>query len=162
MLHALLKAEGLVVNRKKTYRLYTEERLQVRTKRRKKLARPRVPLAIPDRANERWSMDFVSDQLASGRRFRVLNIVDDYTRECVGQLTDTSISGQRVAAYLQQLGETRGLPKGMSATTARSSPARRCSCGRAKAASSCISSSQASRCRTRSWKASMASSGTTA
>jgi len=113
MLHGLLKAEGLVVNHKKTYRLYTEERLQVRTKRRKKLARPRVPLAIPDRANERWSMDFVSDQLASGRRFRVLNIVDDYTRECVGQLTDTSISGQRVAAYLQQLGETRGLPKGI-------------------------------------------------
>ena len=81
-LHALLRGEGCVVNRKRTYRLYREEGLQVRTKRRKKLVRPRVPLAMPSGAAERWSLDFMSDQLADGRRFRVLNIVDDFTLLC--------------------------------------------------------------------------------
>ena len=89
MLHAMLKAEGLVINRKKTYRVYTELGLQVRTKKRKKLIRPRVPVALPTRLNERWSLDLVSDQFVNGRRFRVLNIVDDYSRACVGQLVDT-------------------------------------------------------------------------
>ena len=89
MLHAMLKAEGLVINRKKTYRVYTELGLQVRTKKRKKLIRPRVPVALPTRLNERWSLDLVSDQFVNGRRFRVLNIVDDYSRACVGQLADT-------------------------------------------------------------------------
>ena len=89
MLHAMLKAEGLVINRKKTYRVYTELGLQVRTKKRKKLIRPRVPMALPTRLNERWSLDLVSDQFVNGRRFRVLNIVDDYSRACVGQLADT-------------------------------------------------------------------------
>lgn len=56
--------------------------------------RPRTPLLLPDRPNQRWSLDFVSDQLASGRRFRVLNIVDDFSREGVGQLVDTAISGR--------------------------------------------------------------------
>ena len=92
MLHAFLKAEGLVQNPKKTYRIYTEEGLQVRTKKRRKLPNvPRQPMALPSRQTERWSLDFVSDQLATGRRFRTLNIVDDFTRECVGQLVDTSI-----------------------------------------------------------------------
>ena len=77
MLYELLKAEGLVINRKRTYRLYTALGLQVRTKRRKKLVRPRVSLSVPSPINQRWSLDFVSDQLADGRRFRVLNIVDD-------------------------------------------------------------------------------------
>ena len=110
-LHDMLKTEGLVQNHKRTYRLYREEGLQVRTKRRKKLIRPRMPMLVPNRPNERWSMDFVGDQLATGRRIRVLNIVDDYSRECVGQVVDTSISGQRVARYLQELGSSRGLPK---------------------------------------------------
>jgi len=110
MLHGMLRSEGLVENRKRTYRLYTELEMQVRTKRRKKLVRPRVPMAVPTRPNERWSMDFVSDQLANGRRIRVLNIVDDYSRVCVGQLVDVSISGARVARYLDQLRELRGLP----------------------------------------------------
>jgi len=109
LLHAMLKREGLVVNRKRTYRLYREEGLQVRTKKRKKLVRPRVPMAVPTQANERWSLDFVSDQLADGRRIRVLNVVDDYSRECVGQLVDTSISGYRVARFLTEL--DRPLPK---------------------------------------------------
>jgi putative transposase len=110
MLHALLKREGLVQNRKRTYRMYTELGLQVRTKRRKKLVRPRLAMAMPNHANERWSLDFVSDQLTCGRRFRILNIVDDYTRECVGQLVDLSISGARMARFLDELGQTRELP----------------------------------------------------
>ena len=111
ILHALLKQEGLVVNKKRTYRVYTEEGLQVRTKRRKKLYRPRVCLELPDRPNERWSMDFVHDQLSNGRRFRVFNVVDDYSRECVLQLADTSISGIRVARCLTELIQQRGKPK---------------------------------------------------
>ena len=88
MLHGLMKAEGIVQNKKRTYRLYTELGLQVRTKRRKKLVRPRIPLSVPMQPNERWSMDFVHDQLADGRRFRILNIVDDYSRVCVGQFVE--------------------------------------------------------------------------
>lgn len=114
MLHGLLKAEGLVINKKRTYRLYTEEQLQVRTKKRKKLHRPRLPMVIPTRANERWSMDFVSDQLSHGRRFRVLNIVDDYTKEMVGQLVSISITGQQVARFLDQLSEQRKLPNAIT------------------------------------------------
>ena len=110
-LHGLLRAEGLVQNPKRTYRIYREEGLQVRTKRRKKLSRPRVPMVVPTRVNERWSMDFVSDQMANGRRFRVLNVVDDYSRECVLQVVDFSISGQRVARELDRLAEHRSLPK---------------------------------------------------
>ena len=110
MLHGLLKTEGRVINKKRTYRLYTQENLQVRTKKRKKLQRPRLPMAVPTRVNERWSLDFVSDQLSHGRRFRVLNIVDDYSRELVGQLVAISITGYQVARFLSQLGETRGLP----------------------------------------------------
>jgi putative transposase len=111
MLHGLLKAEGRVINKKRTYRLYTQAGLQVRTKRRKKLQRPRLPMVVPTRVNERWSLDFVSDQLSNGRRFRVLNIVDDYSREMVGQLVSISITGQQVARFLSQLGETRDIPK---------------------------------------------------
>ena len=109
-LHGMLQLEGLVVNRKRTYRLYREEGLQVRTKRRKKLIRPRIPMTVPERANERWSMDFVSDQLANGRRLRVLNVVDDFTRECVLQVVDFSISGERVARAFDQLAKSRPLP----------------------------------------------------
>lgn len=111
ILHGLLKAEGLVVNRKRTYRIYTEERLQVRTKRRKKLCRPRQLLEVPQGINQRWSMDFVSDQLANGRRFRVLNVVDDYSREVIGQLASISISGRQVARFLDQLCEERAVPR---------------------------------------------------
>lgn len=111
LLHALLKQEGLVVNKKHTYRLYTEEHLQVRTKRRKKLHRPKQPMMVPLRTNERWSMDFVSDQLSNSRRFRVLNIVDDYSRECIAQYVDTSISGEIVARVLNQLLEKRAKPQ---------------------------------------------------
>jgi len=110
MLHAMLKRQGLVVNRKRTYRIYTALGMQVRTKRRKKLVRPRIPMAVPTRPNERWSLDFVHDQLADGRRIRVLNIVDDYSRVCVGQLVDRSISGVRVVRYLEELSLSRRMP----------------------------------------------------
>jgi len=110
MLHGLLKHEGLVVNKKRTYRLYSEQGLQVRTKKRKKLIRPRMPLAVPIAKDIRWSMDFVSDQLSNGRRFRVFNVVDDHTREMIGQLADFSISGHQVARFLSKLLETRGKP----------------------------------------------------
>lgn len=99
-----------MVNKKSTYRIYTQEGLQVRTKKRKKLQRPRLPMAVPTKLNERWSMDFVSDQFSNGRRFRVLNIVDDYSREMVGQLIAVSITGNQVARFLSQLGEQRELP----------------------------------------------------
>ena len=110
MLHGLLKNEGKVINCKRTYRLYREEGLQVRTKKRKKLVRPRIPMALPTTVNERWSMDFVHDQLSNGRRFRVLNIVDDYSREAIAQVVDFSISGHRVRRTLDQVIEARGKP----------------------------------------------------
>ena len=111
LLHELLKREGLVVNAKKTYRLYREEHLQVRRKRRKRFpARDRVPLPRLDGPNQRWSMDFMSDQLATGRRVRILNVVDDYSRECIGQLVDVSISGERVSRLLERLAVERARP----------------------------------------------------
>lgn len=111
MLHALMRREALVTNKKRTYRLYTDLGMQLRTKRRKKLIRPRAPLEVPTAANQRWSLDFVHDQLSNSRRIRVLNIVDDYSRVCVGQLVDFSISGGRMARYLSELIECRGKPK---------------------------------------------------
>lgn len=110
-LHALLKKDKLVVNRKRTYRLYREEGLQVRTKARKKLQRPRMRMEVPNQVNQRWSMDFVADQLSNGRRFRVLNVVDDYNREMVGQLVSISISGRQVARFLDDLILERQRPK---------------------------------------------------
>ena len=99
-----------MINEKRTYRLYKEENLQLRIRKRKKLKPPRQPLMVPIYPNVRWSMDFVSDQLSNGRRFRVLNVKDDYSKELVGQLTAYSISGQHVARFLDQLIEEREAP----------------------------------------------------
>ena len=110
-LHDLLKTEGLVTNPKRTYRIYREEGLQVRTKRRRKLHRPRVALSVPTAINERWTVDFVSDPLANGRRFRVFNVVDDFSRECVLQVVDFSISGERLTHELDRLAKSRPLAK---------------------------------------------------
>jgi len=110
LLHGLLKQEGLVVNKKRTYRLYLAENLQVRTKKRKKLTRPRQPMSVPTQSNQRWSMDFVSDQLSDGRRFRILNVIDDFSRECLAQYVNTSISGAAVANVLTQIVNQRGKP----------------------------------------------------
>jgi putative transposase len=110
MLHGMLKSEGLVINSKRTYRVYSEEKLQLHNRRKKKLDRPRQPLAVPIAADIRWSMDFVSDQLSNGRRFRVLNVKDDYSKELLGQLVAFSITGAMVGRFLDQLIESRSAP----------------------------------------------------
>jgi putative transposase len=111
-LHAMLRCEGLVVNHKRTYRLYTAEDLQMRTRKRRKLPRrDRFAPQVPERAMQRWSLDFVGDQLADCRRFRVLNIVDDYSRFCPGRIVDLSISGARMARFLDELALRFGLPE---------------------------------------------------
>lgn len=110
-LHFILKREGLVVNHKRTERIYREEGLSLRLKRRKKkVAMIRVKLPEPQRANQRWSMDFVSDSTCTGRRFRALIIVDDFSRECPAIEVDISLGGTRVVNILERLAETRGLP----------------------------------------------------
>lgn len=107
----LLKREGLVMNEKKLFRLYKDEGLSVRRRRgRKRATGTRAPMAIPQGPNQRWSLDFVSDALDWGRRFRVLAVVDDFTREALALVVDTSISGARVARELDALLAVRGRP----------------------------------------------------
>ena len=111
-LHIMLKREGLVVNHKRTERIYREEGLGLRRKRRRKgTAGARVIIPAPERPNQKWSMDFVSDSTVTGRRFRALTIVDDYSRECPAIEVDTSLGGVRVVSVLERLAETRGLPE---------------------------------------------------
>ncbi|HBR84692.1 MAG TPA: IS3 family transposase [Erythrobacter sp.] len=110
-LHILLRREGIMINRKKTQRLYKEEGLAVRRRRsRRRAVGTRAPAPVLALPNQRWSLDFVHDQMASGRRFRVLNVVDDVTRECLAAVPDTSISGRRVVRELTALIERRGKP----------------------------------------------------
>ena len=110
-LHILLDREGTRVNHKKLRRLYAEERLQVRRRGgRKRALGTRAPLASPQGPNQRWSLDFASDALADGRRFRILAVVDDFTRECLCLVADTSLSGQRVARELDAVIVMRGRP----------------------------------------------------
>lgn len=112
ILHDVLKAEGLVINRKRTERLYREEGLSLRRKLRRKLPRQaRVPLPVPTAPDERWSMDFIHDQLSNGRRFRCLTLVDDFTRQCLALHVDTSIGGAGVVAVLERVALARRLPK---------------------------------------------------
>ena len=111
-LHVLLKREGLVINHKRTERIYREEGLSLGLKKRKKkVAMVRVKMPEPNRVNQRWSMDFVSDSLVTGRRFRALAILDDFSRECLAIEVDTSIGGRRVVSILERLAELRGLPE---------------------------------------------------
>ncbi|QFR33437.1 IS3 family transposase [Ancylobacter sp. TS-1] len=111
-LHVLLRREGFRVNHKRLFRLYREERLMVRPRGgRKRAIGTRAPMMIPLRPNERWSLDFVADQMTDGRRFRMLAIVDDCTRECLALVADTSLSGVRVARELDRLLAERGRPK---------------------------------------------------
>ncbi len=107
----LLKREGFTDNHKRIYRVYREENLQVRSRRRKRVARWRGErLETPGSRNQVWAMDFVSDQLADGRRLRALPIIDIYTRECLAIEVDTSLTGERVARTLNQL-QGRGWPQ---------------------------------------------------
>jgi len=114
-LTVLLRREGWVVNAKRIYRLYREEELTVRTTKRKKLAqRARVAVPPAHGPNERWAMDFVADRFANGFRFRVLTVVDLYTRECLALYADRSISGKKVARALDGVVARRGVPKSIT------------------------------------------------
>ena len=110
-LFVLLRQEGESSGINRIYRLYREEGLTVRKRRaRRRAVGARAPILVKARPNARWSLDFVHDQFACGRRFRILNIVDDVTRECLAAIPDTSISGRRVARELATLIEQRGKP----------------------------------------------------
>lgn len=107
----MLAREGLVPNHKKLRRIYKEEQLHVRRRGgRKRALGTRAPMTVPQGANQRWSMDFVSDAFSDGRRFRILAVVDDFTRECLGLVADTSLSGARVARELDAIVAARGKP----------------------------------------------------
>ena len=111
-IHVMLDRQGIVMNLKKLRRLYREEKLTVRKRGgRKRALGTRRPLALPSRANERWSLDFVSDAFTDGRRFRVLAVVDDFTRECLALVADTSLSGRRLARELDAVIARRGKPR---------------------------------------------------
>lgn len=114
-LTVLLRREGWLVNRKRVYRLYKQEGLELRTKKNKKRAsQVRVPLAQATGTNEKWSMDFVTDRLEDGRYFRILTVVDQYSRECVALHPSLGMSGEKVAAWLSQVAKERGLPKSIT------------------------------------------------
>jgi putative transposase len=108
----MLERQGIKLSPKKLYRLYKEERLTVRKRGgRKRALGTRAPMAIPQDRNLRWSLDFVMDTLVNGRRFRILTLVDDFTRECLGLVADTSLTAPRVVRELDRIVETRGCPR---------------------------------------------------
>lgn len=111
-IHLLLKKEGIKVNHKRVYRIYRASGLKV-VKRggRKRALGSRLPPISLNNSNERWSLDFVSDALADGRRIRILTIVDDFTRECLKMVVDTSLNGKRVTRELSSLILAKGTPK---------------------------------------------------
>jgi len=107
----MLAREGHAMNHKKLYRLYREEQLMVRRRRgRKRALGTRARMTLPNAINQRWSLDFVSDALSDGRRFRILCIVDDFSRECLATVVDTSLGGVRVVRELEQLRFERSTP----------------------------------------------------
>ena len=111
-LHVMLGREGFVVNHKRLFRLYCEEKLKVRRRGgRKRATGTRRPMEVPLAPNQRWSLDFVSDQLTDGRRFRILTVIDNCTRECLALVADTSLSGRRVARELDDIIRQRGRPQ---------------------------------------------------
>ena len=110
-LFVLLRQEGETSGKNRVYRLYREEGLTVRKRRaRRRAVGTRAPIPVEAKPNARWSLDFVHDQFACGRRFRILNVVDDVTRECLAAIPDTSLSGKRVARELTALIARRGKP----------------------------------------------------
>jgi putative transposase len=110
-LHILLGREGIAMNHKKLRRLYREERLQVRRRGgRKRAMGTRAPMVLPQSPNQRWSLDFQSDALADGRRFRIFAVVDDFTRECLALIVDTSLPSLRVVRELDAIVAVRGRP----------------------------------------------------
>jgi putative transposase len=114
-LTVMLRREGWKVNTKRVYRIYHEEQLQLRTaKRAKRAAHARVPLPQPAWPNQRWSMDFVSDRFADGRWFRILTVVDQYTRECLCAHADRAQTGEKVVEQMKHLVDTRGVPESIT------------------------------------------------
>jgi len=114
-LHTLLRREGHLINHKRTERLYRQEGLSLRLKKRKKrISHLRVVMDKPERINQHWSMDFVSDSLFNNRRFRVLTVVDNFSRECPVLEVDHSLTGKRVTRVLERIALTRGLPEAIT------------------------------------------------
>ena len=110
-IHVMLGRQGIGMNLKKLRRLYREEGLQIRKRGgRKRTLGTRIPMVMPDGPNQRWSVDFVSDAFTDGRRFRLLAVVDDHSRECLALVADTSLSGGRVARELDAIIAVRGRP----------------------------------------------------
>lgn len=111
-LHELLQRDGIKINHKKVYRLYKEEGLQVKQRKgRKRAIGTRTLLREASRINQCWALDFVSDSFMDGRRFRILTVIDEYSRECLALVADTSITGHRLARELTGLMEERGSPE---------------------------------------------------
>ena len=111
-LHQVLRREGLVINHKRTERIYQEENLSIRRKKRKKTT-SELRVQVPDaqRPNQHWAMDFMSDALFNGRKIRLLTLIDEYSRECLAIEVDTSINGVRVTNVLNRVAMIRGLPE---------------------------------------------------
>jgi putative transposase len=108
----MLAREGHTLNHKKLYRLYREEKLTLRCRgRRKRALGTRTPMTSPTMINQRWSLDFIMDTLSNGRRYRILCIVDDFSRECLAAVVDTSLSGMRVVRELERLVSERAVPE---------------------------------------------------
>jgi len=107
----ILKREGLVVNRKRTERIYREEKLALRTKKHKK--RPTIRISMPPAtvANQVWAMDFIEDRFMDGRKLKAYTLIDEYTKESLAIEIDTSMGGQRVAQVLEQVASLRGHPQ---------------------------------------------------
>ena len=113
--YVLIRREGVKVNHKRTERIYRQEKLMLKIRRRKKVAAlTRIPLPKPEGPNQRWAMDFVHDQLSSGRRLRALTVVDTFTKECLAIEVDTSLNGMRVKRVVEALSWHRGLPAAIS------------------------------------------------
>ena len=124
-LHALLSRRGYEVNVKRVYRLYVEERLMVRRKRRKRLVRERAGEARLTGPNQEWAMDFIVDGLATGRMVRILSVVDAYTRECLALEADTSLGSGRVTRVLERVIAERGRPENVRSDNGPEFPSRR-------------------------------------
>lgn len=106
-IHDVCKREGLVINRKRSLRVYREQKLQIRYRpRRRKISIMRSPIAKPTVPNQVWSMDFIHDRLENGRKLKILNVVDDFSRVCVGQIVSDSITGRHLADFFEHLDQT--------------------------------------------------------
>jgi putative transposase len=111
-LHVMLRREGFMINHKRTERIYRQEGLILRIRRRKKMSSSlRTQMPKPNHRNHIWSMDFMRDNLASCRTIKVLSVVDEYTRKCLRVEVDTSINGIRVTRVLTEIAQTQGLPE---------------------------------------------------